>query len=348
SIMPLTEDALIFSEPYRNVGLELVRVTEEAAMAASRWIGSGNYQGAHMAADHAMFNALCAAGINGVIEIGEESRAPGQELLCGRPIIEGPLEAELDLALDPVDGTNLLIKGRPGAISVMGIAPRGAFLSPLPARYMDKIVVDREAADVLVPECMDAPAAWTLALVARVKKKPVRNLTVIVLARARHEELIEEIRATGARIILREEGDVSGALLAALVGTSADILMGVGGASQGVLSACAAKSLGGMMLARLAPQSREEREEVEAAGLDLKKIYTCHDLVRSDNILFSATGITNSELLKGIRVQGKFAHIESLLVRSETGTRRFIHAERALEHFTGPEWTAKQENQGVS
>jgi fructose-1,6-bisphosphatase II len=326
---------MILSEPYRNVGLELVRVTEEAALAASRWIGSGNYQGAHMAADHAMFSALCAAGINGVIEIGEESRDPGQELLCGRPIVSGTKHADVDLALDPVDGTNLLIKGRPGAISVMGIAPRGSFFSPLPARYMDKIVVDREAAAVLVPECLDAPAAWTLALIARVKGKAVRDLSVIVLSRARHEELIEEIRATGARITLREEGDVAGALMSAMVGTSADILMGIGGASQGVLTACAVKALGGMMLARISPQSKEEREEVEAADLDLKKIYTCDDLVRSDRILFSATGITNSSLLKGICVEGSFAHIDSLLVRAETGTRRFIHAERALEHFAG-------------
>lgn len=326
---------MLLNEPNRNVGMELVRVTEEAALAASRWIGSGNYQSAHMAADRAMFSALCEAGINGVIEIGEESRDPGQQLLCGRPILEGPLKAELDLALDPVDGTNLLIKGRPGAISVMGIAPRGSLMSPLPARYMDKIIVDREAADVLVPECMDAPAAWTLALVARVKQKAVRDMTVLVLARARHEELIQEIRTTGAKIKLREEGDVSGALVAAMVDSSADILMGIGGASQGVLSACAVKALGGMMLARIAPQSEEERREVEEAGLDLQRIYTCDDLVRSDQILFSATGITTSALLQGIRIKGSFAHIDSLLVRAETGTRRFIHAERALKHFTG-------------
>lgn len=328
---------MIIGEPYRNVGLELVRVTEEAALAASRWIGSGNYQGAHMAADHAMFNALCTAGINGVIEIGEESRAPGQQLLCGRPIVGDAMNADADLALDPVDGTNLLIKGRPGAISVMGIAPRGAFFSPLPAHYMNKIVVDREAAPALVPECLDAPAAWTLALIARVKKKAVHDLSVIVLARARHEELIEEIRATGARITLLEEGDVAGALMASLPDTSVDILMGIGGASQGVLSACAVKALGGMMLARITPQSDDEMEEVLGAGLDIKKIYTCHDLVRSNKILFSATGITNSSLLHGIRVQGSFAHIDSMLVRAETGTRRFIHAERALEDFTGPD-----------
>ena len=328
---------MILTEPYRNLGLELVRVTEEAALAASRWIGSGNYQGAHMAADHAMYNALCAAGINGVIEIGEEKRDPGQRLLCGLPIVGDSTNADADLALDPVDGTNLLIKGRPGAISVMGIAPRGALFSPLPARYMDKIIVDREAAHALVPECLDAPAAWTLALIARVKRKAVRDLSVIVLARSRHQELIEEIRVTGARITLLEEGDVAGALMACLPGGPADILMGIGGASQGVLSACAVKSLGGMMLARISPQSQEERKEVEAAGMDIKKIYTCDDLVRSNKILFSATGITNSSLLQGIRVQGSFADIDSLLVRAETGTRRFIHAERFLEHFTSPD-----------
>ncbi len=328
---------MITSEPYRNVGIELVRVTEEAALAASRWIGSGNYQGAHLAADNAMFNALCAAGINGVIEIGEENRAPGQELLCGRPIVGDGIKADADLALDPVDGTNLLIKGRSGAISVMAIAPRGSFFSPLPAQYMDKIVVDREAADALVPECLDAPAAWTLALIARVKKKAVHDLSVIVLARSRHEELIDEIRATGARIALREEGDVAGALMAAFPDTTADILMGIGGASQGVLTASAVKSLGGMMVARLSPQSDQELDEVQEAGLDIKKIYTCNDLVRSDNIIVSVTGITNSSLLGGIRVRGRFAEIDSILVRSETGTRRFIHAERALEQFTGPD-----------
>ncbi len=162
---------------------------------------------------------------------------------------------------------------------------------------MDKIVVDRQAAEALVPECMDAPAAWTLALIARVKKKAVRDLSVVVLARARHEDLIEEIRATGARIMLREDGDVVGALMSAMVGTGIDILMGIGGASQGVLTACAVKALGGAMLARLTPQSQEEREAVIEAGLDIKRIYTCSDLVQSDDIYFSATGITDSGLL---------------------------------------------------
>ena len=320
-------------ESYRNIGLELVRVTEHTAIAASRWIGSGDYDGTHLAADKAMLAALSMANIRGFIAIGEEKRVEGQALLSGGQVIGTVEEAEVDLAVDPIDGTSLLIKGRPGAISVMGLAPRGALVSPLPARYMDKIVVDRQAAAALVPECMDAPAAWTLALVARVKGKAVRDLSVIVLARARHEDLIQEIRATGARIMLREEGDVVGALMAAMVGTGADLVMGIGGASQGVLTACAVKALGGAMLARLSPQSNQELKEVEAAGLDLKRIYTCSDLVQSDDIYFAATGITDSGLLSGIQIEGNYAHIHSLLLRAETGTRRFIHAERLLSHF---------------
>lgn len=317
-------------ESYRNIGLELVRVTETTALEASRWIGSGDYNGTHLAADKAMLQALLDADIHGFVTIGEEKRVEGQTLLHGGQVI-GPLRsAEVDLAVDPIDGTSLLIKGQPGAISVMSLVPRGALISPLPAKYMDKIVVDRQAAKALVPECMDAPAAWTLALVARVKGKAVRDMSVVVLSRARHEDLIEEIRATGARILLREEGDVVGAIMAAMIGTQADILMGIGGASQGVLTACAVKALGGAMLARYTPQTAEERADVEAAGLDLKRIFTCSDLVKSDDIFFAATGITNSELLSGIHFEGNYAHVHSLLIRAETGTRRFIHAEQLM------------------
>ncbi len=319
-------------ESYRNIGLELVRVTEHTALAASRFIGSGDYNGSHLAADKAMLKTMNDVNIHGFIAIGEEKRVEGQALLRGGQVI-GVGQAEADLAVDPIDGTSLLIKGRPGAISVMSLVPRGTLFSPLPAQYMDKIVVDRQAAHALVPECMDAPAAWTLALIARVKGKAVRDLSVVVLSRTRHQDLIDEIRATGARILLREEGDVVGALMASMIGTQADILMGVGGASQGVLTACAVKALDGAMLARISPQSKEERREVEEAGLDLKQIYTCSDLVRTEDIFFAATGITNSELLAGIHIEGNYAHLHSLLIRAETGTRRFIHAERLLTHI---------------
>jgi fructose-1,6-bisphosphatase II len=320
------------SIPFRNIGLELVRVTENAAFAANRWIGSGNMEGAHRAAHQAMYDTLTQSGINGRIAIAEEQRIPDQAIVCGNTIIGDPTTTELDvdIAADPIDGTSLLVKGRPGAISFLGLAPLGTMWTPLPAKYMNKIVVDRQSAAALVPECLDAPPAWTLALISRVKMKEVRDLTVIVLARARHEELIEEIRATGARIQLLEEGDVAGALVTATVGSGVDLLMGVGGASQGVLTACAVKALGGAMLARLSPQSKEEHDEVVAAGLDLQKIYTTDDLVKSDQVFFSATGITSSAILSGVQTRGGYLDLHSLLVRSETGTRRYIHAERSL------------------
>jgi fructose-1,6-bisphosphatase II len=201
--------------------------------------------------------------------------------------------------------------------------------SPVPAVYMDKIVVDREAAEALVPECMDAPAAWTLALIARVKKKAVQDLTVIMLDRPRHKDLIEEIRATGARILLRQEGDAEGALLAAMPNSGSDVLMGVGGASQGVIAACAVKALGGKMLARLAPQSEKERQDIHAASLDERRVMTSDEMITSNRIFFSVTGITDSKLVDAIRFHGMYAETHSLLLRAETGTRRFIYAEHA-------------------
>lgn len=319
------------SKRTRNIGLDLIRVTETTALAASRWIGSGDYEGAHFAASRAMLGALATMDMDGYIVIGEERRVKEQSvLLCGGERVGTGKGPEADLAVDPIDGTRLLIKGRPGAISVAAIAPRGSLWSPRPALYLSKIVVDAVGASVLVPECLDAPAAWTLALIARAKEKKVRDLTVTVLARARNAELIDEIRATGARILLREEGDAEGALVAAASGSDVDMLMGIGGAAQGVLSACAAKSLGGGMLARLAPQSAAELEAVRGAGLDLERIWSVDEIVTSDEVFFAATGVTNSLLLPPLRLRGRFAETHSLLIRAETGTRRFIHAEHLV------------------
>jgi fructose-1,6-bisphosphatase II len=195
---------------------------------------------------------------------------------------------------------------------------------------MDKIVVDREAAEALVPECMDAPAAWTLALVARVKGKAVRDLVVFVLDRPRHRHLIEEIRDSGARAMLRSDGDVSGALLAASPEIGVDLLMGIGGVSEGVIAACAVKAMRGGMLGRLAPQTDEERAAVGAAGLDTGQILTCDELIASDRIFFAATGITDGAMLHGIRYRGREAKTESLVLRCETGTRRTVRAEHLL------------------
>ena len=314
--------------PSRNIGLDLVRVTETTSLAAGRWVGSGNRDAAHRAATRAMADALNTLPIDGRIVIGEggsswEDEAP----LCSGRVVgtgEGP---KVDVVVDPIDGTNLLIKGHPGAISVVGIAPRGTMRSFGTAVYMEKIIVDRSAADALVPECMNAPAAWTLALVARVKQKAVHDLTVIILDRLRHKELIEEIRHTGASILLRDEGDSEGAILAATPGTGVDMLWGVGGASQGVIAACAVKALGGGMLSRLAPQDPEEWAVIRQSGLDTEKVFTCGELVDSDEIFFSATGITDSALLESLRYHSTYAETHSLLLRSETRTRRFIRAE---------------------
>lgn len=316
--------------PPRNIGLDLVRVTETTALAAGRWIGSGNFAAAHRAASRAMLNALNTLDMDGRIVIGEESRF-GEEapLRSGQRVGTGN-GVEVDVVVDPIDGTNLLIKGRPGAVSVVGVTPRGSIWSPVPAIYMEKLVVDREAAEALVPECMDAPVAWTLALLGRVKQRAVRDLTVIVLDRPRHKDLIEEVRTAGARVLLRDEGDAEGALIAATPDSGVDLLIGIGGASQGVLAACAVKALGGAMLARLAPQSQPEREHIQAAGLDEKQILTCSEMVTSDEIFFAATGITDSSLLRAMQFHRDHAETHSLLIRSETGTRRFIYAEHAI------------------
>jgi fructose-1,6-bisphosphatase II len=313
----------------RNIGLDLVRVTETAALAAGRWMGSGNYKAAHRISSRAMADALNTLAMDGHIVIGEEGRLDGEDPLTSGQHVGTGQGPEVDVVVDPIDGTNLLIRGHPGAISVVGIAPKGSMWSPVPAVYMEKIVVNQRAAAALVPECMDAPAAWTLALVARVKSKAVQDVTVIILNRPRHYDLIDEIRATGARILLRDEGDVEGALLAASSGTGVDLLMGVGGAPQGVIAACAVKALDGAMLARLAPQSAQELSAVTEAGLDVKRILSCDELVTGNEIFFAATGITDSSLLRSMKFHGTHAETHSLLLRSETGTRRFIYAEHA-------------------
>ncbi len=315
--------------PLRNIGLDLVRVTEAAALAAARWTGSGKYDAAHQAASRAMADALNALDINGYIVISESGRLGTPTcLLSGNQVGSGGGPA-LDVVVDPIDGTRLLIKGHANAISVVGVAPRGTLWSPTPAIYMEKIVVDRYAASALVPECMDAPAAWTLALIARVKQMDVKDLTVLILERERHADLIEEVRATGARIVLRSEGDTEGALLAATPDTEIDVLMGIGGASQGVISACAVKAMEGGMLARLAPQSATERTAIRAAGLSEKIVMTCDEIVRTNQVFFAATGITNSSFLGSVRYHRDYVETHSLLLRAETRTRRIIRAEHS-------------------
>ncbi len=316
----------------RNLGLDLVRATEAAALSAGRWMGLGKRDEADYAAAVAMAKALNTLDMNGHIVVGEEGKLDTHSALDSGQIVGTGNGPEMDVVVDPIEGRNLLARGHPDAIAVAGLAPRGSMWSPTPAVYMDKIVVSREAAHALVPECMDAPAAWTLALVARVKKKEVQDLVVFVLDRPRHWDLIEEIRAAGARAMLRSDGDVAGALLAATPDTGVDILMGAGGVSEGIIAACAVKAMGGGMLGRLAPQSVEEHAAIKAAGLDTKQILTCDQLVAGDEVFFAATGITDGSLLTGVRYWGNRAKTESLVLRCETGTRRIISAEHLIEH----------------
>jgi fructose-1,6-bisphosphatase II len=313
----------------RNLGLDLVRATEAAALAAGRWMGLGKKDEADGEAGAAMLRALNTLAMDGRLVIGEESRDGDVGLHGGQQVGTGD-GPPMDVVADPIDGRNLLATGRSGAIAVAAVAPRGSMWTPAPAVYMEKIVVDREVAPALVEECMGAPAAWTLALVARAKGKAVRDLVVFVLERARHRDLVNELRAAGARVMLKADGDIAGALMAATHTAQVDLLMGVGGVPEGLIAACAIKSLGGAMLGRLAPQSDAERAAVTGAGLDTRHVLTCDTLVSGDEIFFAATGITDGPLLSGVRYSANRAESESIILRCKTGTRRRIHAEHLL------------------
>jgi fructose-1,6-bisphosphatase II len=317
--------------PQRNLGLDLVRATEAAALAASRWMGLGKADEADCDAADAMVNTLNTLDMQGRVVIGEEGKLGRHSALDSGASVGTGNGPEVDVVVDPIDGRRRLALGYSDAISVVGLAPRDSMWSPAPAVYMEKIVVDRVAAGALVPECLNAPAAWTLALVARVKHKPVRDLVVFVLDRPRHHHLVEEIRAAGARVLLRSDGDIAGGLMAAYPDSGVDLLMGVGGIAEGVIAACAVKALGGRMLGRLAPQSAQERGEVLAAGLDMQRVLLSDEMVQGSQIFFAATGITDGLLLSGVRLHGHEAETNSLVLRAESGTRRVIHTTHRIE-----------------
>jgi fructose-1,6-bisphosphatase II len=315
--------------PSRNLGLDLVRIAEAGALAAARWMGLGSPDRADQAATGAVVETLESMGIPGCSVVGGEGKGRHVLLLCDR----SPSGAEevLDVMADPIDGVSLLAYGYPGAISVIAAAPAGHFRPLTEAVYMEKIVVNATVAPSLVPECLDAPAAWTLALVARTLDKPVGTLTVFVLDRPRNADLVREIRATGAHVVLRAEGDVTGALLAASREGAIDLLMGIGGVKEGLISACAVKALGGAMLGRLAPQSERELDAIQAAGLDVAEVMTLENLVKGEGVFFAATGITDGPLLTGVRFRGNRATTHSMILRGETRTRRMIEAEHLLK-----------------
>lgn len=313
-----------------NLGFDLVRVTEAAALAAGRFMGLGKPDQADEAATKAMRPKLETMSFQGHIVIGEEARLGNESSLSSDQVIGIGNGPEMDVVLDAIDGRRLLAFGQHGAISVAAIAPRGSMWVSPPAVYMEKIVTDREVGAALVQECMDAPAAWTLSLIARRKGKQVKDLVVFVLDRPRHVHLIEEIRSVGARVMLRMDGDISGAIMAATGKGNVDVLMGIGGVEEGIIAACGVKSLGGAMLGRLAPQSKGEYEAVQVAGLNIKAIMRCSDMISSKEVFFAATGITDGSLLDGVRYQGNIAVTNTLLLRCETGSRRYIRAEHSI------------------
>jgi fructose-1,6-bisphosphatase II len=309
--------------------LELVRATEAAALTAARWMGLGRPEEADAATTRAMLGALSEIDIDGRIVLAESRRVGQRFLEVGQAVGTGDGPA-VDIALDPIDGRMLVAEGRGGALSVLVAAPRGSLWAPDPALYMEKIVVDASAAAALVPECLDAPAAWTLALIARRKRKTVGDLVVFVLDRPRHAELIDEIRAAGARVLLQSQGDIAGAMWAAKRELAVDALMGIGGVVEGLLAACAVKAMGGGMLGRLAPQSAAELAEIEAAGLEPSRIMTVDEIVRASEVTFVATGITGGQLLRPIRFHGDWAESDSLVLAGETSRQRLILTEHLI------------------
>ncbi len=317
--------------PTRNLGLDLMRATEAAALASARHVGRGDKEAGDRAAVEAMRLLLNTLDFRGrvVIGEGEKDRAPmlynGEVLGQG----EGPL---WDLAVDPVEGTRLLALGRPGAISVIAAAPEGALFNPGPGFYAAKLVVGPEAKEAID---LKASVAENLKEIARALKKEVRELTVFVLDKPRHQRLIEEIRLGGARISLQTDGDVGGALAAVLLDTGIDVLMGTGGTPEGVIAAVAVRALGGGMQMRLDPQSEEERWNVVHAGYDLDRVYTLEELCPAEDTHFAAIGITDGPFLSGVRYGESRAWTESLVIRGATRTLRKVEAWHQLEKLRG-------------
>jgi len=309
--------------PDRNLALELVRVTEAAAMAAARWVGRGDKNGADGAAVNAMRHLIGSVSMNGVVVIGEGEKDDAPMLFNGERVGDGT-GAEADVAVDPIDGTTLAAKGMPNAIAVLAVAERGAMYDPSAVFYMEKLVVGPEAADVID---INAPIEANLAAIAKSKGEHVNDLTVCILDRPRHADLVDAVRATGARIKFISDGDVAGAIMAARSGTGVDLLAGIGGTPEGIIAACAISCLGGMIQGRLWPRDEAERRKALDAGHDLSRVLTTTDLVTGENIFFCATGITDGELMEGVRYTPDGPTTHSIVMRSKSGTIRDIRSE---------------------
>ena len=316
--------------PDRNLALELVRVTEAAAMAAARKMGFGDKEAVDQAAVDAMRHVLGSVPMTGVVVIGEGEKDNAPMLYNGERVGSGS-PPQVDIAVDPVDGTTLTAKSLPNAIAVVALAERGTMFDPGPCVYMEKLAVGGDAADVVD---FEAPIEENLRRIAKAKGSDVTELTVCILDRPRHEELVKQIRAAGARVKLITDGDVAGAIMAARDGTGVDMLVGIGGTPEAVIAACALKCLDGAMFGRLWPRNEDERRAALDAGYDLDKVLTIDDLVRGDNVFFAATGVTDGELLRGVRFDRRGAITQSLSMRSKSGTSRQIDARHQLSKLS--------------
>ena len=314
--------------PDRNLAIEIVRVTEAAAMSAARWQGRGDKEAGDQAAVDAMRQVLDTVVMEGTIIIGEGEKDEAPMLFNGERVGTGQ-PPKVDLAVDPVDGTRLLAEGRPGAIAVLAAAPAGALFDPGPCVYMEKLVVGAEAADAVD---LDRPLPENLEAIARALDRDVTDITVMMLDRDRHEDAKAAIRRVGARLQLIPDGDVAAAILAAWEERpQVDVLYGIGGTPEGVTSACAVKALGGQILGRLWARNDAEAAQAREAGYELDRQLTVDDLVTGEDSFFACTGITNSQLLRGVVFDGIGAVTESLVMRSKSGTVRTIEARHRLK-----------------
>ncbi|MEU5880277.1 class II fructose-bisphosphatase [Spirillospora sp. NPDC047279] len=312
--------------PDRNLAMELVRVTEAAALAAARWVGRGEKNGADGAAVNAMRQLINTVSMQGVVVIGEGEKDNAPMLYNGEEVGDGG-GAECDVAVDPIDGTRLTALGMNNAIAVLSVAPRGSMFDPSAVFYMEKLVTGAEAADVVD---IERPIRDNIRAIAKAKGSAPEDVTVVILDRPRHEGMVKEIREAGARVKLITDGDVAGAIMAAREGTGTDLLLGIGGTPEGIIAACAIKALGGVIQGRLWPQDDAERQKALDAGHDLGRVLTTDDLVTSDDVFFAATGITDGELVDGVRYKKGTAFTHSLVMRSRSGTIRTVASEHQL------------------
>jgi fructose-1,6-bisphosphatase II len=312
--------------PDRNLALELVRVTEAGAMAAGRWVGRGDKEGGDGAAVDAMRELVNTVSMRGVVVIGEGEKDNAPMLYNGEEVGNGD-GPDCDFAVDPIDGTTLMSKGLPNAISVLAVAERGAMFDPSAVFYMNKIAVGPDAIDAID---ITAPIGENVRQVAKAKGLSVSDMTVCILDRPRHEKLMAEVRQAGARIRLITDGDVAGAISACRPNSGTDLLAGIGGTPEGIITAAAIRCMGGAIQCQLAPKDDEERQKAIDAGYDLDQILSTEDLVSGENVFFCATGVTDGDLLKGVQYYGGGCTTSSIVMRSKSGTVRMIEAYHRL------------------